>query len=72
MGATGLIDGSLVTELNAIGRHHIGGDEEFGGTANFLYCDGHVDRKTVLETMENREWGDAYYSINGKNEVLNY
>ncbi len=65
----GLIDGSAGPETNVVGRHHPGGDE-LGGTANFLYTDGSVDRKTILATMKQREWGDAYYSISGRNEVL--
>jgi prepilin-type N-terminal cleavage/methylation domain-containing protein/prepilin-type processing-associated H-X9-DG protein len=65
----GLIDGSAGPETNVVGRHHPGGDE-LGGTCNFLYTDGSVDRKTILATMKQREWGDAYYSISGRNEVL--
>lgn len=59
-----VIGGSVGTELNAIGRHHPG-DDKFGGTANFLYCDGHVERDHVLRTMEYRRWGDKYYSLTG-------
>ncbi len=66
----GLIDRSSGEQLlNAVGRHHPGGDR-FGGTANFLYCDGSVQRKTVLRTIENREWGENYYSITGNNRVV--
>jgi prepilin-type N-terminal cleavage/methylation domain-containing protein/prepilin-type processing-associated H-X9-DG protein len=73
MKGTGVIAGSLTTELNAVGRHHYGGDDsDYGGTANFLYCDGHAELKTVLETLEGREWGHAYYSLKGANKVLNY
>ena len=55
-------------ELNAVGRHHPGGDR-LGGTANFLYCDGHVERKTILQTMVDREWGRRYYSLTGNNNL---
>lgn len=55
--------------LNAVGRHHPGGDQ-LGGTANFLYCDGHVQRKTIKQTIEDREWGENYYSITGNNRVV--
>lgn len=65
----GLISGAQGTELNAVGRHHPGGDK-YGGTANFLYCDGHVARKTVWQTMNDREWGDRYYSVTGDNKVV--
>ncbi|MBU0640758.1 MAG: type II secretion system GspH family protein [Planctomycetes bacterium] len=64
----GIIDDDALIELNVIGRHHPGGDE-WGGTTNFLYVDGSVQRKSVLETLEQREWGDRYYSLRGPNEV---
>ncbi len=57
-------------KANCVGRHHPGGDKEFGGTANFLYCDGHVERKTVYESIRKREWGDKFYSLTGANDVL--
>jgi prepilin-type N-terminal cleavage/methylation domain-containing protein/prepilin-type processing-associated H-X9-DG protein len=72
MSSPGALDGSLETELNAVGRHHPGGDEVYGGTSNFLYCDGHAELKTVLDTLRYREWGDAYYRLTGENKVLNY
>lgn len=70
----GLIEGTAGPETNAVGRHHPGGGEfarEFGGTSNFLFCDGHVEKRHVIETMRERLWGDRYYAINGRNEVLN-
>jgi len=45
-------------DINAVGRHH-------QGSANFMYLDGHVQRKTVMETMNDREWGDKMYSVTG-------
>ncbi len=65
---------SGVAQINAVGRHHPGGDKrhpEFGGTANFLFCDGHVDPMTVLESVHRRRWGNRYYSLSGNSEVLN-
>jgi prepilin-type N-terminal cleavage/methylation domain-containing protein/prepilin-type processing-associated H-X9-DG protein len=64
--------------LNAVGRHHpgsYGGNlnvnvKEMGGTANFVFCDGHVDKMQVLETCEKFLWGDRFYSITGKNDVV--
>ncbi len=64
-----LIGGSQGTELNAIGRHHPG-EDKLGGSANFLYGDGHVERDTVLRTMEFRRWGDKYYALTGNNEIV--
>lgn len=59
-------------QINAVGRHHSGGDKEYGGTANFTFVDTHVERMTAYESVLKRKWGDRYYSISGRNEVLNY
>jgi len=69
--ASDLLDGGAGHPINAIGRHHSGPGvtTEFGGCANFIYVDGHVARKTVLETIEKREWGNKFYSITGINDV---
>jgi len=64
----GLVD-SGAFELNVVGRHHPGGEKIYGGTGNFLYVDTHVDRKTVLDTLNKREWGNAYYTLTGPNKV---
>ncbi len=69
-GTVGLLEGAAGPETNAVGRHHPGGDAEYGGTANFLYADGHVSQKNVMETMEKREWGSRYYSLTGENTIL--
>lgn len=62
-------------QVNAVGRHHPTNDsifrERFGGEANFLFVDAHVETMTVLKTMEDRKWGDRYYGLNGANEVIN-
>ena len=55
---------------NFVGRHHPGGDQTWGGTANFLYVDSHVERKTVFQTLKKREWGNRYFSVTGKNDVV--
>lgn len=66
-----LVSGDRCIMTNVVGRHHPGGlDNKYTGTSNFLYCDGHVERKNILETMRNREWGDKYYSLSGENGVL--
>jgi len=66
-----LLDGGAGHPINAIGRHHSGPGvtKEYGGCADFLYVDGHVAKKTVLSTLEQREWGTKFYSITGKNDV---
>lgn len=63
----GFADVPSFSEMNYVGRHHPGGDK-LGGTANFLYVDGHTARKPVLQTLVDREWGRAYYGLTGKNE----
>jgi prepilin-type N-terminal cleavage/methylation domain-containing protein/prepilin-type processing-associated H-X9-DG protein len=68
MGA-GLID-DTGTSLNAVGRHHGGAKTgKFGGGANFLYVDGHVERDTILNTIQQRRWGERFFSITGNNRV---
>jgi prepilin-type processing-associated H-X9-DG protein len=66
---TNLLDNPGISELNAVGRHHPGGDDYTGGTANFLYGDGHVEKKSLLQTVKNWEWGLKYYAISGENKV---
>lgn len=67
----GVIEGALGPEVNAVGRHHSGGDE-LGGTTNFLFTDGHAERNTILETLDKREWGSAYYGLSGGNKIIMY
>jgi len=65
-----LIDNPGLAETNAVGRHHPGGKDSYmGGAVNFLYADSHVEKKTVLDTIANREWGNRYYAISGNNKV---
>jgi prepilin-type N-terminal cleavage/methylation domain-containing protein/prepilin-type processing-associated H-X9-DG protein len=66
-----LIDQSNVNKLNGVGRHHPGGDK-LGGTTNFLYGDGHVSRKPVLQTLNDRDWGRAYYGLTLGNRVSDF
>lgn len=64
--------------LNAVGRHHPGSyrgninvkASNMGGTANFIFCDGHVERKHILETCEQFQWGNNFYAITGKDDVV--
>ncbi len=67
------------SQLNAVGRNHPGSyshnGKNYGGSTNFLYVDGHVERKNIAQTVvdqantANWEWGDRYYAINGDNRV---
>jgi prepilin-type processing-associated H-X9-DG protein len=73
MHSSDILDGGTAHPLNAVGRHHPGGDDtELGGTANFLYADNHVERKSVKQTIKKAEWGKKFYSITGKNTVRYY
>ena len=74
-------NGEGMMRLNWVGRNH--GRKKFDAhgydarTSNFLYVDGHVENKTVMQTLGiapygNRfEWGDAFYSLtNGGTEIV--
>lgn len=68
--AINLIDNPGLMETNAVGRHHPGGKDGYmGGAVNFLYADAHVEKRTVLDTIHQREWGNRYYAISGNNKV---
>jgi prepilin-type processing-associated H-X9-DG protein len=61
-----MIDTGSSTALNAVGRHHPGGDKVYGGTANFVFVDGHVTNSTIIKTMRDRLWGDRFFSLTGR------
>jgi prepilin-type N-terminal cleavage/methylation domain-containing protein/prepilin-type processing-associated H-X9-DG protein len=71
-----LIADSL-TQLNAVGRHHPSNytrqGKDYGGAANFLYVDGHVEKKNVAQTVVGGggswEWGETYYTLTGNTKV---
>ena len=62
------------TTLDFVGRNHgqktvgaVGGDTRGGWDlrrSNFLYLDGHVETKHVVETVyPTNQWGDEFYSL---------
>jgi prepilin-type N-terminal cleavage/methylation domain-containing protein/prepilin-type processing-associated H-X9-DG protein len=53
--------------INAVGRSHPGSDKFIGGTANFVFVDGHVDRMSVRDSLTKKLWGDRFYSLTGQN-----
>ena len=67
MGANMIVNNS--SALNAVGRHHPGGDKRYGGTAEFSFVDGHVEQMTVLQSVKKQLWGDRVYSLTGNNRV---
>mgnify|MGYP001570426404 CR=1 FL=1 len=66
---------SGVPQINAIGRHHPNSNaiyaKKYGGTSNFLFCDGHAELMTALDSVAKRYWGTHYYSLTGENQVMN-
>ncbi len=66
---------SGISQINAVGRHHPCQNEtysaKYGGVANFLFCDGHAEPMSLLDSLHKRKWGERYYSLSGENEVLN-
>ncbi|MDB5321604.1 MAG: hypothetical protein JWN40_3235 [Phycisphaerales bacterium] len=64
------------TLLNAIGRNH--GSKRLDGRgnderkSNFLYVDGHVETKNVVETVAPQfEWGDNFFSLSPNDMATN-
>ena len=43
--------------------------EDYGGGANFVFADGHVELLHVIDTIDRRLWGDRFYSITGPQKV---
>ncbi len=60
-----LLSESGSSMLNAVGRHYPGGKTAYGGTSHFAFCDGHVERLNVVDTVKKRLWGNKYYSLTG-------
>ncbi|GJQ31128.1 MAG: hypothetical protein HBSAPP03_30120 [Phycisphaerae bacterium] len=65
----GAIDTASASVLNAVGRHHQGSKDSKCGLANFSFVDGHVERSSVITTIEKKRWGDRFWSISGANRV---
>jgi prepilin-type N-terminal cleavage/methylation domain-containing protein/prepilin-type processing-associated H-X9-DG protein len=75
--------GQTITSLDWIGRNH--GQFKLGNvpstnykfmvqgfnlqTTNFLYCDGHVETKSIADTLRPWEWGDIMYSLNYGSDI---
>ena len=69
LGSNMIDESNSPSTLNAVGRHHPGGNKEDGGTANFVFADGHVERLLVRDTVTQQLWGDRFYTITGNNAV---
>jgi prepilin-type N-terminal cleavage/methylation domain-containing protein/prepilin-type processing-associated H-X9-DG protein len=52
------------TRLNWVGRNHS------NGKSNFAFVDGHVETKTIEETLAPKfQWGTTFYSLNPHGDV---
>jgi prepilin-type N-terminal cleavage/methylation domain-containing protein/prepilin-type processing-associated H-X9-DG protein len=64
------------TRLDWVGRNHGYPSKKLDGsgfdlrTTNFLYCDGHVETKSIRDTFAPFQWGDAFYSVDGGDAVV--
>lgn len=45
------------------------GDHHSGKRTNFAFSDGSVEFKTLLETVQRREWGDRFHGVNGNQKI---
>lgn len=57
--------GQITRGIDAVGRTHPGGDKKFGGTANFVFVDGHVERMTPADSIKKRLWGNKFWTLTG-------
>jgi prepilin-type processing-associated H-X9-DG protein len=64
------------TRLDWVGRNH-GKNRKSNGifneaTSNFLYADGHVETKSIRDTVQpdNFEWGERFYSWEGGGSIV--
>lgn len=63
--------GASTSRLDWVGRNHgfthktLDGNGFNVGKSNFLYVDGHVETKSIVDTVQpnNFEWGDDFYSL---------
>ncbi len=68
--ASALSNGNY-NRANFVGRHHPSrNSEKWGGAANFLFVDSHVESLTVYQTLQKRLWGERFYSITGDNNEV--
>ena len=69
--------GNSLTRLDWVGRNHGHGRKQLDATgwntglSNFLYVDGHVETKSIRDTVQPNsfEWGDKFYSWSGGQAV---
>jgi prepilin-type processing-associated H-X9-DG protein len=58
---------AVVTLLDWVGRNHGPYKKDARGydirKSNFLYLDGHVETKSVLDTLSPFQWGEQFYTL---------
>ena len=66
--------GAITSRLDWVGRNHgkrvlaNGIDQR---STNFLYVDGHVETKRVIDTIQPQfQWGEKFYSLNPGNDIV--
>jgi prepilin-type N-terminal cleavage/methylation domain-containing protein/prepilin-type processing-associated H-X9-DG protein len=69
------IGASIRTRLDWVGRNHgskkIDGRGWNTGLSNFLYVDGHVETKSIRDTLSPKfEWGDDCYTLSPRGDKL--
>ncbi len=62
--------GSYMTRLDWVGHNHGSAEHYVDKKSNFLYCDGHVEMKNIIDTIPADathttpwEWGDRMYTL---------
>ena len=61
--------GASKTRLDWVGRIHGSGNKQ-DRKSNFLYCDGHVETKKLVETLQpSFQWGEKCYSVDPNSDV---
>jgi prepilin-type N-terminal cleavage/methylation domain-containing protein/prepilin-type processing-associated H-X9-DG protein len=64
--------GTAQSSLDWVGRNHGKRTQTLKGApkTNFLYCDGHVEGKTIEETLNPFQWGDRLTVWSVRNSVV--
>jgi prepilin-type N-terminal cleavage/methylation domain-containing protein/prepilin-type processing-associated H-X9-DG protein len=61
---------SSTTRLDWVGRNHgrfVGYPDQ--RRTNFLYLDGHVECKTIYETLQPFQWGEKFFTLNPNGDL---
>lgn len=72
------VGGASSTRLDWVGRNHgflkktVDGYGFNVALSNFLYADGHVESKSIIDTVRPHqfEWGDSFYSLRPSDDIV--